>query len=95
MNWYVIPGAFALLLAVSGTATLRTGWVPPWLRHKVRKVALHGWAQLLMAGSFLLQSVGGFAGEPAAGSAVGLIAVLTLLAALVLLLVSQLGPRGE
>ncbi|WP_031014774.1 hypothetical protein [Streptomyces sp. NRRL F-5727] len=95
MNWYVIPGAFALLLAVSGIATLRTGWVPHRLRHRVRRVALHGWAQVLMAGSFGLQSAGGFAGEPATGSAVGLIAVLTMLAALVLLLVSQLGPRDE
>ncbi|GAA3049701.1 hypothetical protein GCM10017562_10670 [Streptomyces roseofulvus] len=95
MDRYVVPGAFALLLAVGGIATLRTGWVPPWLRRKVRKVALYGWAQVVMAGSFALQSAGGLAGEPAAGSAVGLVAVLTMLAALVLLLVSRLAPRGE
>ncbi|MFF2780966.1 hypothetical protein ACFVU3_39495 [Streptomyces sp. NPDC058052] len=95
MDWYVVPGVFALLLAAGGTATLRTGWVPPWLRHKVRRVALHGWAQLVMAGSFALQSAAGFAGEPAASSAVGLVALAALLAALILLLVAQLGPRGD
>ncbi|MFB7580862.1 hypothetical protein [Streptomyces hydrogenans] len=90
MDWYLIPGAFALLLAVGGGATLRTGFVLPWLRHKVRRVALYGWAQLIMAGSFLLQSAGGFAGEPAAASLLGLVSVLALLAALVLLVVAQL-----
>ncbi|MGY3334714.1 hypothetical protein ACVW0K_000813 [Streptomyces filamentosus] len=90
MDWYAVPGAFALLLAVSGTATLRTGFVPSWLRHRVRKVALYGWAQVIMAGSFALQSVGGFAGEPAAGSLLGIVAMLSMLAGLVLLLVSQL-----
>ncbi len=95
MEWYLIPGAFALLLAVSGGATLRTGFVPPWLRHRVQRVRLHGWAQLIMAGSFLLQSAGGFAGEPATGSALGLASVLALLAGLVLLLVAQLGTGRD
>ncbi|MFE5793062.1 hypothetical protein ACFQ8C_10870 [Streptomyces sp. NPDC056503] len=95
MDWYVVPGAFALLLAVGGIATLRTGFVPPWLRHRVRRVALYGWAQVIMAGSFALQSAGGFAGEPAASSALGLVSVLSLLAALVLLLVSQLGRARD
>lgn len=90
MDWYAVPGAFALLFAVSGTVTLRTGFVPPWLRHRVRKVALYGWAQVIMAGSFALQSAGGFAGEPAAVSLLGIAALLSLLAGLVLLLVSQL-----
>ncbi|MEV6202858.1 hypothetical protein AB0M64_23180 [Streptomyces sp. NPDC051771] len=95
MEWYLIPGAFALLLAVSGGATLRTGFVLPWLRHRVRRVPLYGWAQLIMAGSFLLQCAGGFAGEPAAGSALGLASVLALLAGLVLLLVAQLGSGRD
>ncbi|MFD5770772.1 hypothetical protein ACFWIN_33765 [Streptomyces sp. NPDC127049] len=94
MDWYVVPGALALLLAAGGVATLRTGWVPPRLRHRVRRVALHGWAQLVMAGSFALQSMAGAAGAPAAGSAVGLVALGALLAALILLVVAGLDPRG-
>ncbi|MFD4370986.1 hypothetical protein [Streptomyces sp. NPDC058486] len=95
MDWYILPGAFALLLAAGGVATLRTGFVLPWLRRRVQRVAVYGWAQLIMAGSFALQSAAGFAGDPAARSAVGIVALLALLAALVLLLVAQLAPGRD
>ncbi|MEU9856560.1 hypothetical protein [Streptomyces sp. NPDC047974] len=95
MDWYLIPGASALLLAVSGVAALRTGFVLPWLRRRVRRVALHGWGQLVMGGSFALQSVSGFVGESAVGTAEGLVAAVSMVAALILLLVAQLGSGRD
>ncbi|GGY54982.1 hypothetical protein GCM10010363_40370 [Streptomyces omiyaensis] len=92
---YAVPGALALLLAAVGAVTLRSGWVPPWPRHRVRRVALHGRAQLVTAASFALRSAAGRAGEPAVGSALGLVALLALLAAPILLVVAPLGPRAD
>ncbi|MFB7110482.1 hypothetical protein [Streptomyces sp. NPDC056291] len=39
----------ALLAAASGIAAVTRGWVLPWNRHRVRRVRLYGWGQLMVA----------------------------------------------
>ncbi|MEU1231050.1 hypothetical protein [Streptomyces sp. NPDC005828] len=95
MDWYVvIPGALALLLALSGAAALRTGWMPPWQRRRVFRTALHGWGQLAMAAAFAIQTCGQLVDDPVLRSGLGVATLLGLLGGLVLLVLAQ-APRRD
>ncbi|MEU0402586.1 hypothetical protein ABZ318_20570 [Streptomyces sp. NPDC006197] len=95
MDWYVVvPGALALLLALSGAAALRTGWMPTWQRRRVSRTAPHGWGQLAMAAAFALQAWGQLADDSALRSGLGVATLLGLLGGLVLLVLAQ-APRRD
>ncbi|MFD3489933.1 hypothetical protein ACFWWB_05085 [Streptomyces sp. NPDC058690] len=57
MRWYVVvPFAVLSTLATAeGIAAITTGWVLPWLRNKVSRPRLWGYASLLMAACLALQ----------------------------------------
>ncbi|MGW3912728.1 hypothetical protein ACWEBX_14565 [Streptomyces sp. NPDC005070] len=61
MSSYVaaLLGAMALLVACGAVATLGWGWLPPWLRSRIVRPALFGWAQLTMTIALVAQLVGG------------------------------------
>ncbi|MGC4980248.1 hypothetical protein ACLQ18_06295 [Streptomyces sp. DT193] len=52
-------GSMALLVACGAVATLGWGWLPPWLRSRIVRPALFGWAQLTMTTALVAQLVGG------------------------------------
>ncbi|MFF0474879.1 hypothetical protein [Streptomyces sp. NPDC004284] len=93
-GYVVIPGALALLLALSGAAALRTGWIPSWQRRRVSRPALHGRGQLAMAAAFAIQACGQLADDPVLRFGLGVATFLGLSGGLVLLLVSQI-PRRD
>ncbi|MFI5634668.1 hypothetical protein ACIA8E_36035 [Streptomyces sp. NPDC051664] len=57
MRWYVVVpfAVMSTLATVEGIAAIRTGWVLPWLRNKVFRPRLWGYASLLMAACLALQ----------------------------------------
>lgn len=90
MDWHVfVPGAFALLFAVSGAAAIRTGWIWPWLRSRVFRTGLHGRGQLLMAAAFAVQALSPFTDDRAVSSVLGVASLLALLTGLVLLVLGE------
>ncbi|MFE2299328.1 hypothetical protein ACFXAW_14145 [Streptomyces sp. NPDC059445] len=52
-------GSMAVLVACGAVATLGRGWLPPWLRGRIVRPALFGWAQLAMTTALAAQLVGG------------------------------------
>ncbi|AJF63748.1 hypothetical protein [Streptomyces vietnamensis] len=93
-GYVVVPGALALLLALSGVAALRTGRLPPWQRRRVSRTVPYGWGQLAMAAAFAIQACGQFADDPVLRSGLGVATLLGLLGGLVLLVVAQ-APRRD
>ncbi|MET9901727.1 hypothetical protein [Streptomyces sp. NPDC006446] len=61
MSSYVaaLLGLVALLVACGAVATLGRGWLPPWLRTRIVRPAVFGWAQLTMTAALVAQLVGG------------------------------------
>ncbi|MET7311502.1 hypothetical protein ACWD7C_30765 [Streptomyces sp. NPDC005134] len=57
MRWYVVVplAVMSTLATIEGIAAIRTGWVLPWLRNKVSRPRLWGYASLLMAACLALQ----------------------------------------
>ncbi|MGW5276639.1 hypothetical protein ACWEQP_29645 [Streptomyces sp. NPDC004044] len=57
MHWYVVVpfAVMSTLAVVEGIAAIRTGWVVPWLRNKVFRPRLWGYASLLLAACLALQ----------------------------------------
>ncbi|WP_327381764.1 hypothetical protein [Streptomyces sp. NBC_01207] len=49
-------GVVALLIAVSGGATLSREWLSPWQRRHIVRPRLFGWAQLLIAAALGLRA---------------------------------------
>ncbi|WP_158711354.1 hypothetical protein [Streptomyces sp. NRRL S-1824] len=51
MHWYVVVPfvVMSMFAAVGGIVAIRTGWVLPWLRAKVFRPRLWGYASLLIA----------------------------------------------
>ncbi|MGA5194561.1 hypothetical protein [Streptomyces exfoliatus] len=95
MDWYVvIPGALALLFALSGVAALRTGWIVAWQRRRVYRTAPHGWGQLAFAAAFAFQAAGQLADDRAVNAGLGVVIVLALVCGLVLLVLAQ-RPRRD
>ncbi|SED91361.1 hypothetical protein [Streptomyces sp. TLI_105] len=93
-RYVVIPGASALLLALSGAAALRTGWMPFWQRRRVSRPAPYGWGQPATAAAFALQARGQFADDPVLRYGLGVATLLGPLGGLVLLVLAQV-PRGD
>ncbi|MFF3861446.1 hypothetical protein [Streptomyces sp. NPDC002209] len=86
-------GVVALLLAVSGVATLSRGWLLPWQRRHIVRPRLFGWAQLLIAAALGVELVGLLAVDSAYRSVVTMPGVVGLLIALVLSTRAQRPPR--
>lgn len=61
MSSYVaaLLGSMALLVVCGAVATFGWGWVPPWLRSRIIRPVLFGWAQLTMTAALVAQLVGG------------------------------------
>ncbi len=86
-------GVVALLLAVSGVATLSRGWLLPWQRRHIVRPRLFGWAQLLIAAALGVELVGLLVVDSAYRSVVTMPGVVGLLFALVLSTRAQRPPR--
>ncbi|MEU6988091.1 hypothetical protein ABZ946_32450 [Streptomyces sp. NPDC046324] len=54
VGWAV--GLLGLLLAISGVLAIARGWILPYQRTRIHRTAVFGWAQLVVAGSFLLHA---------------------------------------
>ncbi|WP_223280852.1 hypothetical protein [Streptomyces antnestii] len=58
MEWVVGTGMLAgLLLIASGTASMRTGWVPPWARRRVTRPSLYGLGAVLVGVPCVVQGL--------------------------------------
>ncbi|MFI8266361.1 hypothetical protein [Streptomyces sp. NPDC085665] len=86
-------GVVALLLALSGVATLSRGWLFPWQRRHIVRPRLFGWAQLLIAATLGVELVGLLAVDSAYRSVVTMPGVVVLLFAMVLITRAQRPPR--
>ncbi|MFG2877631.1 hypothetical protein ACGFYU_21985 [Streptomyces sp. NPDC048337] len=86
-------GAVAVLLAVSGAATLSRGWMPPWQRRHIVRPKLFGWAQLLIAAGLGVQLVGLLAVDPSYRPVVTMPGTVVLLLAMALTALAQRPPR--
>ncbi|WP_328764479.1 hypothetical protein [Streptomyces sp. NBC_00272] len=86
-------GVVALLLAVSGGATLSRGWLLPWQRRHIVRPRLFGWAQLLIAAALGIELVGLLAVDSAYRSVVTMPGVMGLFFAMVLISRAQRPPR--
>lgn len=86
-------GVVALLLALSGVATLSRGWLFPWQRRHIVRPRLFGWAQLLIAATLGVELVGLLAVDSAYRSLVTMPGVVVLLFAMVLITRAQRPPR--
>ncbi|WP_030861793.1 hypothetical protein [Streptomyces sp. NRRL F-2747] len=86
-------GGVALLLALSGVATLSRGWLFPWQRRHIVRPRLFGWAQLLIAATLGVELVGLLAVDSAYRSVVTMPGVVVLLFAMVLITRAQRPPR--
>ncbi|WP_327360936.1 MULTISPECIES: hypothetical protein [unclassified Streptomyces] len=86
-------GVVALLLAVSGVATLSRGWLLPWQRRHIVRPRLFGWAQLLIAAALGVELVGLLVVDSGYRSVVTMPGVVGLLFALVLSTRAQRPPR--
>jgi len=72
VSWYLmIPSAVVFALSVAGgIATLRTGWVLPWLRRRMFRPRLWGYGELTMAAGVALCASGGLLEAPQSGTVV-------------------------
>lgn len=52
VDWLLASGALALVAL--GATVLRTGWLPPGMRGRVRQVRPFGWCEILWGGALLL-----------------------------------------
>ncbi|MET7618141.1 hypothetical protein [Streptomyces sp. NPDC005408] len=87
----VVVGA---LIAASGIAAIRTGWLPTWQRRHIQRPRLWGYGQLIMAAYLGLQvTFGVLAGPDARSVGVGAGVVLVFIAA-GLMWASQRPPRA-
>ncbi|WP_406277555.1 hypothetical protein OHT93_35280 [Streptomyces sp. NBC_00191] len=92
--WLVPSAVVGTLIAASGTAAIRTGWLPKWQRRYVQRPRLWGYGQLLMAVYLGLQvTFGVLAGPDGRFVGVGAGVVLVFIAA-VLMWVAQRPPRA-
>ncbi|EDY64335.1 conserved hypothetical protein [Streptomyces pristinaespiralis ATCC 25486] len=89
-------GLMALLVAVSGVAALRSGWLLPVQRKYVVRPHLFGWAQLAIALALVIQVAGAVLVE-AGGlrSAVTMAGTAVLLAGVLLIVQAQRPARGR
>lgn len=97
MGSYIGIGSalLALLLAFGGVAALTRGWMFPVQRRWIHRTALFGWAQLVTAGSFLLQAVEALLVEDRdAGIVVSNVGFVALVCGLALILLAQ-RPRQD
>ena len=69
MSWYMaVPTTvLAVLAVIGGIASIRTGWVLPWMRTRILRPRVFGYAQLGASACLGLQLIGGvlFAGSDA------------------------------
>ncbi|MFD7321598.1 hypothetical protein ACFV9D_11025 [Streptomyces sp. NPDC059875] len=85
----------ALLLATGGVAAIRRGWIFSYQRRWIHRTPLFGWAQLVMAGSFLLQAVDALLVEdPDLGIVVSNVGFVALASGLALSVLAQ-RPRQD
>lgn len=98
MTLYIgIPlGLMALLVAVSGVAALRSGWLLPVQRQYIIRPHLFGWAQLAIALALVIQVAGAVLVE-AGGlrSAVTMSGAAVLLGGVLLIVQAQRPARGR
>ncbi|WP_328666087.1 hypothetical protein OG905_03370 [Streptomyces sp. NBC_00322] len=94
MNGYLLVPSVVVgtLIAASGIAAIRTGWLPKWQRRYIQRPRLWGYGQLLMAAYLGLQVTFGVLAEPDARF-VGSGVVLVFIAA-GLLWAAQRPPRA-
>ncbi|MEU4269064.1 hypothetical protein [Streptomyces sp. NPDC026092] len=89
---YVGTGSaiLGLLLLAGGVAALRHGWMFPYQRRWIHNAALYGWAQLVMAASFLTQGIAGaLVDDRGARSVLNLVGIAALFGGLLLITLAQ------
>ncbi|MFD0146479.1 MULTISPECIES: hypothetical protein [unclassified Streptomyces] len=92
-GWAV--GLAGLLFAIGGVLALTRGWILPYQRRWIRRTAVFGWAQLVVAVAFLLHAAEALLVEdPGVGVAVSNTGFAALLCGLGLAVYAQ-WPRED